>query len=318
MSAELFQRYSKFEDGLRDKFHAHSFFRSFHKLTPEQFFQYLLQIGLISEHFVKWYETAKLGMTEAASEVVRHILRDEIPQSNPTHQDNRLADLNLMGVSMEQVRNVKPTAATERTVKRLYELVRYPQKDYDLRVLVTLRVAGEVLVAEQYSHVVRFMRVRFGIKGSESRFYFPHWRHDLKGAELGGEPGHTDAFDKLLEEMLTDERKLEVTKDAAERAFEARLGIHDQFLRKPSRVILKTALATGVLAFTALLAPVVHERAARPSYREFLAELSPKARNFYLKCDRNLLSRIERNGEVRLLAKVFTFDSAHEVWGEGP
>src|SRR3989344_2659416 len=154
--------------------------------------------------------------SETAREVVRDILRDEIPQSGTTHQDDRLYDLNLIGATTEQVRNVKPSAATQKTIERLYELVRFPQEDYDLRIMITLRIAGEVLVAEQYQHIIRYMRVNLGIAGSQSRFYFPHWQHDLKGAKVEGEPGHTDSFDKFLEGMISDERELEVAKDAAE------------------------------------------------------------------------------------------------------
>ncbi|MBI2476063.1 MAG: hypothetical protein HYV67_02385 [Candidatus Taylorbacteria bacterium] len=319
MSAQLFQQYSQFEDGLIRKFHSHRFYRTFSQLTREQFIDYLLQIGVLSENFVKWYETAKLGMaSEVAYEVIRHILRDEIPQNAPTHQDDRLYDLNLIGVSTERVRNVKPSEVTSKTVERLYELVRYPQEDYDLRIMVTLRIAGEVLVAEQYQHVIRYMRVNLGIAGSQSRFYFPHWQHDLKGAKVEGEPGHTDSFDKLLESMITDERKLEVAMDAAKKAFEARSGIHDQFVRKPTRFLLRTAGVAVALLLTLFMGTSVYQKMAKPSYYEFLASLPPGARNFYLDLEISLIERARAGIDVKNLHRIGTSKYASEVWSVWP
>jgi hypothetical protein len=319
MSTTLFGRYSQFEDGLIRQFHAHPLYRSFHKLSRGQFINYLLQIGFIAQNFVKWYETAKLGMqSETAREVIRHILRDEIPQSGFTHQDDRLYDLTLIGVSTEQVRNVVPSGVTCRTIERLYELVRYPQEDYDLRVMITLRVAGEVLVAEQYQHIVRYMRVNFGIQPSQSRFYFPHWKHDLKGAKSEGSAGHTDSFDQLLESMLTDERKLEVAMDAARKAFQARSGIHDQFVRKPSRILLQTVTAVVALVLTMFIGTSLYQKVTKPSYYQFLSTLDPKARSFYLDLEIALIRRAQSGIDVQNLHRIGTAKYASEVWGDWP
>lgn len=319
MSAQLFLQYSQFEDGLRKKFHTHPLYRSFHKLSKEKFIEYLLQIGFIAQNFVKWYETSKLGMqSETAREVVREILRDEIPQGGTTHQDDRLYDLNLIGASTEQVRNTNPSVETRRTVERLYDLVRYPQEDYDLRVMITLRIAGEVLVAEQYQHIIRYMRVGLGIQGSQSRFYFPHWQHDLKGAEVEGKPGHTDSFDNLLEEMITDEWKLEVAKDAAERAFEARSGIHDQFVRKPIRFLTQTVSAVSVLMLAVFLGTSLYQRVTEPSYYQWLETLDPQTRNFYLGLEVSLLERAKAGIDIKNLHRISTVEYASEVWGDWP
>ncbi len=319
MSVQLFRAYSQFEDGLVKKFHTHPLYRSFHKLSKEKFIEYLLQIGFIAQNFVKWYETAKLGLqSEIAREVVREILRDEIPQSGTTHQDDRLYDLNLIGASTEQVRNVKPSAATRKTIERLYEFVSYPQEDYDLRVMITLRIAGEVLVAEQYQHIIRYMRVSLGIAGSQSRFYFPHWQHDLKGAKIEGEPSHTDSFDKLLAEMITDERKLEVAKDAAEKAFEARSGIHDQFVRKSVRFLLRTISAVSLPVLVVFLGTSLYQKMAKPSYYQFLKSLPPQSRNFYLDLEISLIQRVQSGIDVKNLHRISTSKYASEVWGDWP
>ncbi|MSR78603.1 MAG: hypothetical protein EXS59_00445 [Candidatus Taylorbacteria bacterium] len=256
--------------------------------------------------------------SDTAREVVRDILRDEIPQNGSTHQDDRLYDLNLIGATTEQVRNVKPSAATTKTIERLYSLVRYPQEDYDLRVMITLRIAGEVLVAEQYQHIIRYMLVSLGIQSSQSRFYFPHWQHDLKGAKVEGRPGHADSFDKLLESMITNERELEMAKDAAEKAFEARSSIHNQFVRKPIRLIAGVVSVVSVLMLVVFLGGSLYQKTTRPSYYEFLAGLPPQARNFYLDLEIKLVERAQSGIDVKNLYRIGTSKYASEVWGDWP
>ncbi len=320
MSAQLFRRYSRFEDGLIRHFHIHPLCHLFHKLSHEEFIEYLLQLGFIAQNFVKWYETAKLGMqSEAAKEVVRHILRDEIPQSGSTHQDDRLYDLNLIGVSTEELRNVRPSATTRKTIERLYGLIRYPQADYDLRVMITLRVAGEVLVAEQYKHIVDYMRDNLDIQASQSRFYFPHWKHDLKGAKSDGNAGHTDSFDQLLESMILDEGKLQVAMDTAREAFEVRMGIQDQFVWR-TRVLETSKRLIGVAATLVLIifSGAGIQKASKPTYYEFLASLPPQARNFYLDLEIASMKRIQSSVDAKDLRRIGTAEYASVVWGDWP
>ena len=150
MKNPYYQRYAEFEDGLIARYAAHPIIRRFSQLSYQAAIDYLLQLGHLSVVFVKWYEQAKLGLTrEDAKEVVRHILRDEIPSNAPTHQDDRIYDLERFGLFREEALNSKPTRHTERMIARLFGLTKYPQTDQDLRVMVSLRVAGELLVAEQ-------------------------------------------------------------------------------------------------------------------------------------------------------------------------
>lgn len=62
----------------------------------------------------------------------------------------------------------------------------------------------------------------------------------------------------------------------------------------------------------------VYHKITKPTWQQFLVGLEPQARNFYLAYDTHLIERIQRTGEVRDLAKVCTFQSAVEMWGEGP
>ncbi len=226
MGNAFFEEYRAFENELVERFNLHPFFVSFGSLPNEAVMAALLQLGFISLEFVRWYERAKLGMTsEEAKELIRCILRDEIPSRLPTHQDDRLADLLAMGAAKERVLNEPASERTVQTVRTLYELVRYPQESYDLRVLVYLRIFGEILVAETYGHVVRSMGERFGLQPECSRFYEPHYRHDDKD-----EGGHSVKFERELEKLITDEHMLALAKSASEAAFTDRYKFYDQFV----------------------------------------------------------------------------------------
>ena len=311
MKTNFFAEYSRFEDGLIQKFHAHPLYQGFHALPFAQFVNYVLQISFIAQNFVKWYETAKLGMvSESAREIIRHILRDEIPSSGATHQDDRLYDLMLMGIGTERVRNVRPSAGTQKTIKRLYQLIRYPQENYDLRVLIALRVAGEVLVAEQYRHIVEYMEHRLGISPEQSRFYAPHYEHDLKGVKSRESAGHADSFDVLLKEMISDQQTLEIAKATAQAAFEARSGIHDQFVRKLRSPKL---IAGGLAAAITVICILVFTNAGKPNWYNFLKSVDVQTRQFYLECDRQLIERVERSGNTEDLAKVGSLDRTSVV-----
>lgn len=219
--------YDAHEDDLVRRFHEHPFWLGFQNLSNDQILSFLLQTGHLSTDFVRWYEVAKLGMeSDEAKEVVRRILRDEIPQQGPTHQDNRLADLWRMGVSKEKAVCTEATPKTRQTLREMHGLVRFPQEDYDLRVLIALRVFGEILVAETYRRVVGCMEKQFGLTVEESVFYAPHFFHDKKD----GEDGHTQAFDELLSQLICDERTVAVASETATRAFKVRFDFHDQFI----------------------------------------------------------------------------------------
>lgn len=224
--ANYFDLYNEFEDRLVREFHGHDLWRQFDFLNHARFIHLLLQLGHLSRDFVPWYERAKQGLEmESAKEVLRNILRDEIPRDAPTHQDDRLADLERLGVSKQQALNTRATSRTKKTILRLKALVRYPQSDYDLRVMVTLRIAGEILVAETYRHIVPALMRRFKMSPEESRFYYPHLVHDEK--EAGG---HTDSFNAVLNKLITDTRTLHVARESARNAFEVRLAFYDQFV----------------------------------------------------------------------------------------
>ena len=232
MSSSLFQLYSRFEDSIIDQFNRQPFYQQgiCTRLSADQVRYYLLQIGFIAQNFVKWYETAKLGMTDdEGKEVVRTILRSEIPRKGPTHQDDRFADLVLAGIDPEEILAAQPTQHTEDVVSNLFAIVlNHPPRHFDLHALIILRVAGEILVAEQYKHIVAHWNITLGLDLGQSRFFVPHMLHDQKNR--GGSRGHAGVFDKVLSRLICNTETLEIAQEAAILAERTRSSIHNQFV----------------------------------------------------------------------------------------
>lgn len=232
MNTEFFQKFSTFEDELITKYNEHPFYRGIDSLSDEVFRKFVIQIGFVSFEFVKFLERAKFPFnSKDAAEAARRILRDEIPVGGPTHQDNRISDLTMLGFTLDEILNTPATNATRKTIEGYYALVQYPQENYDLKVLTAIRVIGEVLVGETYRHVVAQMVKRFGLDPDKSLFYTFHWKHDQKGGtgDTGGE-GHTEYYNQVMQDMLTDEAKLQIARDSAQKAFQVRCDFHNQFL----------------------------------------------------------------------------------------
>lgn len=329
---DFVRRYHAYEDGLIRSFHEHPFFQNFLFLSEDAFIDFLLQLGHLSAEFVRWYERAKQGFTsEAAQEVVRQILRDEIPPNAPTHQDDRIVDLARMGVLRRQALNTRRTSLTRATLRRMYALVAYPQEHYDLRVLITLRVFGEILVSATYGYVVDAMKSRFGLRPEQSRFYAPHFFHDHKeGAEVADEAAdgdHVCAFDAMLAELIVDEATLAIAREAAQQAYKARLHFHDQFLRRHgvfsslrAALVLFVCIVGGSLGscLNTFAARAAREE-AREEWAEFLADAGVETRAFYLDCDRAVLERASLNAHpTEDLLLIGTSASCRAWWGDGP
>ncbi len=319
----LITKFSEHEDELIRRFHAHPFFRSFEDVSDVALRAYLTQKWFLSRDFVSWYDRAILGMKDPeAREVLRKIIFDETPTDAPSHREDLLADLSYIGVPKNKVLSSKPTRATQRAKRNLDRLVNYRKDpDNDLRVMAALRMAGEVLVAEEYRHVVPELERRFGLTTDKSVFYAPHFYHDRKDAcvdafGVGQQPGtHTNSFVAVLDRMMPDEDKLAVAIESSGRAYDARMSFFDQFT---TGYRVRRASATAAIAASLALVAYLGDRREAPSYAEFLASLKPAERTFYLDADRRMLEQFERTGNPIYLEKAGTFEAVKEAWGEGP
>ncbi len=321
-NSPLVHKLFAFEDQLVQQLHRHPFFQQFERMSTDELHTYLVQKWFLSENFVQWYDRVINGLDDPeARSVLRHIIFDETPAQAPSHREDLLTDLEYIGVPRSRVLTAKPTRETLRTKQRLHDLVEYRQHDYDLHAMVALRMAGEVLVAEEYRHVVPELERRFGLTPGRSRFYAPHFYHDRKeGPEDVEMFSHTGSFESVLARMITDEQKLDVALRSAQQAYDTRASFHDQFTRKYK--MGKVGRQTGIaLAATALLAYVgisVSSPSEQEKYDSFLASVGSEERAFYLDSDRWLLKRFQETGDRNYLTNVGTFKAVDQVWGHGP
>lgn len=217
--------YQAFEDTQVIAFWRHDWLLRLNQMTREEATNVLLQMGHSSTEFVPWYEQAKLGLRdERAKEAIRQILRDEIPAVGPTHQDNRITDLLVFGVPLELMLSAPATAETRWVIEQAYRLVR-PSDDpfHALRVMVTLQMMGERLVAESYRPIVENMERWFKVPQARSVFYRPHYEHDSSGGE------HANCFARVIHDLITTQEASHVAMDAARIAWETKLRFFEQF-----------------------------------------------------------------------------------------
>lgn len=228
MSRTLFNQYSSYEDSEISSFHRYYFWDGIEQLSKPEFRWYLIQLGLLSVEFVNWLQMALLAVEHrACREVLRKILRDEIPGQGPTHQENRLYDMEAMGIKRRQALATSATDATTSTKVEMYRLINPSESSHrDLRIMIGVRVFGEILVGETYRHVVPEMKRRFRVTPAASRFYAPHMRHDAKA----NVSGHSRIFDNVLHRLIDNAEALAVANNVAHTAVQTRVNFHSQFV----------------------------------------------------------------------------------------
>ncbi len=90
-----------------------------------------------------------------------------------------------------------------------------------MKILVSLVIAGEILVSEEYGYIVR----HFGFTEANSRFYYFHYEHDKSGSG-----SHWERFNSLISSSIVDEASLEVAIAAIKTAVNVRLSFFLQYL----------------------------------------------------------------------------------------
>lgn len=234
MSHDLFRQFSAYEDELLARYEQHPLFKNIQSLDNDKFLHVLTQYGEgISANFVKFVETAlrQVGNVKA-QEAMINILRDEILQSGPTHQQMRGMSMARIGVSAHQLVATELTPATHNTVKRYFEIItHHPWKNRDLGITSFVRVVGESLVGVVYRVFTKEIMRRFNVPENEIEFYSFHWHHDEKGGTGDhGEIGHTEYYDLAMQDLLKTEADLQEAKKAADMALELREEFQNQFI----------------------------------------------------------------------------------------
>ncbi len=206
------------------------------RLSDNQFRELLLQRRLFALHFTPSYEQVLAGLEdEEAKIIIRDLIREEYPSSKtPTHREDIVYDLMQTGLSKKHILTSKPTPNTNNAIKQLQELIAYQHNNYDIIGLITLRIVYEVSVAEEFQIYMQELEKRFGITPEKSRFYQPHFEHDLKRTALQGNGrsegwiSHSDGFNEALARLVDTEEKLALAMNTIDKAMKIKLGFYEK------------------------------------------------------------------------------------------
>jgi len=230
---KFLKEYDSYENTLLEQYKKSDFFTRVQDLSDREYTYYLLQLGHFSFEFINWIQTALFGLeNEKIKEVARHILREEVPDNMPTHQEERLYDMEQIGVSKAEVVASKPNPETKTVIEKRLALIAFPQEHYDLKTLVTLRFDGEVLAGETFGQITKELKRRFNLVPEKSRYYSPHFIHDQKNAQVKYDDkySHADAYYEALAVLIKEEKDLKTACESAKKAFDLRIYFHSQFL----------------------------------------------------------------------------------------
>lgn len=201
------------EDELIARFTAHPVFTGVEQIEQDAFLQILLQRRFLSLMFPVMYDVGIDGLTDPiALKVVREILREEYPDPSgetPSHREDLVADLLVLGATRAQVLAARPTPVTQSVIERSFALMaEATQSDSDLELMTIIRFWGEVLVSVEYGEFWRRMDGQFAAAGAVSRFYHPHHHHDGRDplATAGDDCAtHSGRLGRCLVRLLGDE-----------------------------------------------------------------------------------------------------------------
>jgi hypothetical protein len=238
------------EDQLILDFQQHPVFARMNEISRAKILEILLQRRFLSLTFVPFYELALDALTdEPAKQVVRSLIREEYDSDDGlTHREHLVHDLLAVGATRSQILRAKASKATINVATELIETVLRSEEDedndlYQISILSTLRLAGEILVAVEYEkfwpHLQRLGLSAEKARGkNESKFYFPHMTHDSRSQRLGSDPAparnhtHADVMTDRLRQrlMLASAVGLDACILAARRAQGIKKRFYDQWL----------------------------------------------------------------------------------------
>jgi hypothetical protein len=236
------------EDQLIVDFRNHPVFARMSEMSRTEFLEILLQRRFVSLAFVPFYELALDALAdEPEKKVVRALIREEYDSAGElTHRERLVRDLLAIGASRDQIVRCRASDQTMGVAAGLVEAVRkaddHDDDTYQISILSTLRLAGEILVAVEYEmfwpHLQRFGLSANELPGkAESKFYYPHMTHDSRRHRIGIVPdltcnrNHADLMTDRLRDrlMLVSARGMEACIRAARRAQGVKRSFYDQW-----------------------------------------------------------------------------------------
>lgn len=252
MSPSQLDSIDEAEDQLILDFRNHPVFARMIEMSRTEFLEILLQRRFISLAFVPFYELALDALLdEPIKKVVRALICEEYDSAGElTHRERLVCDLLAVGASRDQINRCRASDHTMTVAAALIEAVRktddHDDDTYQISILSTLRLAGEILVAVEYEMFWPHLQ-RFGLSANESpgkvesKFYYPHMTHDSRRHRIGIVPGltcnrnHADLMTDRLRDrlMLVSARGVEACIRATRRAQGIKRSFYDQWGAPP-------------------------------------------------------------------------------------
>src|SRR3989338_2461628 len=195
------------------------------KMSNTEFKRMLLQRKWTSYAFPPLYDFGIDGMqNEKAKIILRSIRNDEYPPEGPSHREDLVHDMKIMGMDIEEIINEQPSKHTEKTIKAQFDFLRMKEEQeiHDIKVVTFLRFALEILVSVEYSVFVRRLE-DFGLNRRNSKFYWPHFMHDMKQHPLGTKGStHSDMLSEQLGDMLDTLKKASACGKYVQKSYDLR------------------------------------------------------------------------------------------------
>jgi hypothetical protein len=172
-------------------------------------------------------------------------LREEYGSgARPTHRQDLMQDLLALGATRDELLGSVASETTLHVLARMFAAIRKSEDEhlYQIKVLTTLRIAGEVLVAVEYDHYWPHLQ-RLGLRaanepgGVRSVFYYPHLCHDERRQRFAGEPDkfvartHSDQLADCLRSSLIagSSEEIDYCISAATSAEDMKRSFYNQF-----------------------------------------------------------------------------------------
>ena len=229
-------RLDEHENRLIKRLREHPVLSQLRRLDNPAFEDLQLQRSLLSSRgFTHFYDLISMGLNdEAGLKAIGLLISAEYPKGQVSHRVDMRNDLEATGLSRRRIVDTVATPLTQRTIGRLLGLASYAgrhnEDHYDIEVISAARVAGEVLVAEEYEFILIERYRRYGSKSADSVFYEPHHRHDRKTRPLGeGGESHADGLGTIIVNLVDSEDKLVSAIAAMEEACQLKCEFYDQF-----------------------------------------------------------------------------------------
>ena len=200
-------------------------------ISNAEFKRMLLQRKWTSYAFTPLYDFGIDSIEdEKAKQILRDIRNDEYPKERPSHHEDLIHDLKIIGLELDEIINESASKQTIKSIKNQFDFlkIKEEQEMHDIKVVTFLRFGLEILVSVEYGVFVQRLE-DFGLTRRNSKFYWPHFMHDMKQNPLGKQGNtHSDMLSEQLGEMLNTLKKAAACGRYTQKSYDLRAKFFEQ------------------------------------------------------------------------------------------